>query len=64
LSSSKPAELNFCKYPISALLDESVTMAKDRLTLKQIKLKEIIAIACPNYLLIRKSKNGIAQHYH
>ncbi len=39
LRSSKPAELNFCKYPVRQLLDESITMANDRLLLKDIKVE-------------------------
>ncbi len=39
LKSSKPAELNFCKYPVNKLLEESIAMAEDRLMLKQIRVE-------------------------
>jgi signal transduction histidine kinase len=39
LKSSKPAELNFCKYPVRQLLEESIALAKDRLMLKDIKVE-------------------------
>ncbi len=39
LRSSKPAELNFCKYSVAQLLEESIALAKDRLLLKEIKVE-------------------------
>ena len=38
LNSSKPSQLNFMKYSINKLLDESLELAMDRIILKEIKV--------------------------
>jgi PAS domain S-box-containing protein len=39
LTSSRPTELNFNKISLQAVIDDAITAALDRITLKQIKLK-------------------------
>lgn len=39
LTSSRPTEINFSKIPLQTVIDETITAALDRITLKQIKLK-------------------------
>jgi PAS domain S-box-containing protein len=39
LTSSRPTEINFSKIPLQTVIDETISSALDRITLKQIKLK-------------------------
>jgi PAS domain S-box-containing protein len=39
LTSSRPTEINFSKIPLQTVIDETISAALDRITLKQIKLK-------------------------
>jgi signal transduction histidine kinase len=39
LTSSRPTEINFSRIPLQTVIDETISAALDRITLKQIKLK-------------------------
>jgi PAS domain S-box-containing protein len=56
LTSSKPAEMSFEKIAMQTVIDDSIAVALDRLTLKQIKLK----LSYPDFpCYIRGDKNKL-----
>ena len=59
LDSSRPTELSFQKLPLQQIMDESITTALDRITLKKIKL-QVVYCNDPAYVNADNNKIKIA----